>query len=111
MHPALWLTLAIGTEVLATTAVKLSDGFTRLAWVGVVVAGYGISFWAMSIALKTIPLGIVYAIWSGVGTAAIVVIGWLAFRESLDAIKLAGIAIIMIGVLLLNIVGGGEVAA
>ena len=110
MHPALWLALAIGTEVVATTAVKLSDGFSRLLPVLVVVVGYGISFWAMSIALKTIPLGIVYAIWSGVGTAAIVLIGWLAFRESLDAVKLGGIAIIMAGVLLLNVVGGGEAA-
>ena len=111
MHPAIWLALAIGTEVVATTAVKLSDGFTRLIWVGVVIAGYGISFWAMSIALRTIPLGIVYAIWSGAGTAAIVLIGWLAFRESLDAIKLGGIVLIVVGVLLLNVVGGGDAAA
>ena len=111
MHPALWLALAIGTEVVATTAVKLSDGFSRLVWVLVVVVGYGISFWAMSIALKTIPLGIVYAIWSGVGTAAIVLIGWLAFRESLDAIKLGGIVLIVAGVLMLNVVGAGEAHA
>ena len=111
MHPALWLALAIGTEVVATTAVKLSDGFSRLVWVLVVVAGYGISFWAMSIALKTIPLGIVYAIWSGAGTAAIVLIGWLAFRESLDAIKLGGIVLIVAGVLMLNVIGGGEAHA
>lgn len=111
MHPALWLALAIGTEVVATIAVKLSDGFSRLLPVLVVVAGYGISFWAMSIALKTIPLGIVYAIWSGVGTAAIVLIGWVAFRESLDAIKLGGIVLIVAGVLLLNVVGSGEAHA
>jgi small multidrug resistance pump len=111
MHPALWLALAIGTEVVATTAVKLSDGFTRLLPVLVVVVGYGISFWAMSIALRTIPLGIVYAIWSGVGTAVIVLIGWLAFRESLDAVKLGGIVLIVAGVLLLNVVGGGEATA
>jgi small multidrug resistance pump len=102
MHPALWLATAIGTEVVATTALKLSDGFTRIGWAAVVVVGYGISFYAMSVALKSIPLGIVYAIWSGVGTAAIVVIGFVLFREVLDAVKLAGIGLIVIGVLLLN---------
>lgn len=102
MHPALWLAMAIGTEVVATTALKLSDGFTRLGWAAVVVVGYGISFYAMSIALRSIPLGIVYAVWSGVGTAAIVVIGYVLFREMLDAVKLGGIGLIIIGVILLN---------
>jgi len=108
MHPALWLAMAIGTEVVATTALKLSDGFTRLGWAAVVVVGYGISFYAMSIALRSIPLGIVYAVWSGVGTAAIVVIGYSLFGEVLDAVKLAGIGLIVIGVLLLN--GAGSAA-
>jgi len=68
----------------------------------VVVVGYGISFYALSITLRTIPLGVVYAVWSGVGTAAIVLIGFLLFREMLDAVKLAGIALIIIGVVMLN---------
>lgn len=102
MHPALWLAMAIGTEVVATTALKLSDGFTRLGWAAIVVVGYGISFYAMSVALRSIPLGIVYAVWSGVGTAAIVLIGYVLFREVLDVVKLAGIGLIVIGVLLLN---------
>jgi small multidrug resistance pump len=108
MHPALWLAMAISTEVVATTALKLSDGFTRLGWAVVVVVGYGISFYAMSVALRSIPLGIVYAVWSGVGTAAIVVIGYVLFHEVLDAVKLAGIGLIVIGVLLLN--GAGSAA-
>lgn len=108
MHPILWLALAIGTEVVATTSLKLSDGFSRLGWVAVVVAGYGISFYAMSVALRSIPLGVVYAAWSGVGTAAIVVIGYLLFHEVLDAVKLAGIGLIIIGVMLLN--GTGSAA-
>ena len=108
MHPALWLAMAISTEVVATTALKLSDGFTRLGWAAVVVVGYGISFYAMSVALRSIPLGIVYAVWSGVGTAAIVVIGYVLFHEVLDAVKLAGIGLIVIGVLLLN--GAGSAA-
>jgi small multidrug resistance pump len=68
MHPTLWLAVAIATEVVATTSLKLSDGFTRLGWSAVVVVGYGISFYALSVALRSIPLGIVYAVWSGVGT-------------------------------------------
>lgn len=104
MHPIAWLTLAIGTEVVATTALKPSDGFTRLGWVAVVVAGYGISFYALSITLRSIPLGVVYAVWSGVGTAAIVVIGFVLFREMLDALRLAGIGLIIIGVIMLNAV-------
>ncbi|MEO6060026.1 MAG: SMR family transporter, partial [Candidatus Limnocylindria bacterium] len=69
---------------------------------------YAISFWAMSISLRSIPLGVVYAIWSGVGTAAIVLIGYLMFHEVLDAVKLGAIGLIVIGVILLN--GAGAAA-
>ena len=105
MHPALWLTLAIGSEIVATVSLKLSDGFTRPIPAAVVVAGYGLSFYALSISLRTIPLGVVYAIWSGVGTAAIVVIGLFLFRETLDAVKVLGIGLIIAGVVILNGVG------
>ena len=108
MHPALWLALAIGSEIVATTSLKVSDGFSRLAPSVVVVVGYAISFWAMSISLRSIPLGVVYAIWSGVGTAAIVLIGYLLFHEVLDAVKLGAIGLIVIGVILLN--GAGAAA-
>jgi small multidrug resistance pump len=66
------------------------------------VVGYAISFWAMSISLRSIPLGVVYAVWSGVGTAAIVVIGYLLFHEVLDAVKLGAIGLIIVGVVMLN---------
>jgi small multidrug resistance pump len=102
MHPALWLALAIGSEIVATVSLKLSDGFTKPLPVVVVVAGYGLSFYALSITLRTIPLGVVYAIWSGVGTAAVVVIGLFLFRETLDAVKVAGIGLIIAGVVVLN---------
>jgi small multidrug resistance pump len=105
MHPVLWLALAIGSEIVATTSLKLSDGFRNLGWGGVVVVGYGISFYALSVALRSIPLGVVYAVWSGIGTAAIVLIGFVLFREVLDAVKLAGIGLIIIGVAMLNGVG------
>jgi len=108
MHPALWLALAIGSEIVATTSLKVSDGFSKLAPSVVVVVGYAISFWAMSISLRSIPLGVVYAIWSGVGTAAIVLIGYLLFHEVLDAVKLGAIGLIVIGVILLN--GAGAAA-
>jgi small multidrug resistance pump len=102
MHPALWLALAIGSEIVATTSLKVSDGFSKLAPSVVVVVGYAISFWAMSISLRSIPLGVVYAVWSGVGTAAIVVIGYLLFHEVLDAVKLGAIGLIIVGVVMLN---------
>ena len=102
MHPALWLALAIASEIVATISLKLSDGFTKPLPVVAVVAGYGLSFYALSITLRAIPLGVVYAIWSGVGTAAIVVIGLFLFRETLDVVKVTGIGLIIAGVVLLQ---------
>ena len=108
MHPIAWLTLAIGSEIVATTSLKLSDGFTRPIPSVVVVLGYAISFYALSVTLRSLPLGLVYAVWSGVGTAAIVVIGFFVFREVLDAVKVAGIGLIIVGVVMLN--GAGATA-
>jgi small multidrug resistance pump len=108
MHPVLWLAFAIGSEIIATVSLKLSDGFTKPIRAAMVVIGYGISFYAMSIALRSIPLGVVYAVWSGIGTAAIVVIGVFLFREMLDAVKVAGIGLIIVGVVMLN--GAGATA-
>jgi small multidrug resistance pump len=108
MHPILWLALAIGSEVAGTLSLRLSDGFRQIGWVAPVVAGYGVSFFAMAMALRSIPLGVVYAVWSGVGTAVIVVLGWYLFRETLDAVKLAGIGLIVIGVAMLNGAGGSH---
>ena len=105
MHPALWLALAIGSEIIATVSLKLSNGFTKPIPSVVVVLGYAISFYALSISLRAIPLGVVYAIWSGVGTAAIVVIGLFLFRETLDLMKVVGIGLIITGVVMLNGVG------
>jgi small multidrug resistance pump len=87
MHPVVWLALAIGSEIIATVALKLSEGFSKPIPVVVVVLGYGLSFYALSMSLRTIPLGVVYAVWSGVGTAAVAVIGVLLFRELLDDVK------------------------
>jgi small multidrug resistance pump len=108
MHPIAWLALAIGSEIVATVSLKLSDGFTKPLPAIVVVVGYAISFYGLSITLRSIPLGVVYAVWSGVGTAAVVLIGVFLFREVLDAVKVAGIGLIIVGVVMLN--GAGATA-
>jgi len=108
MHPVAWLALAIGSEIVATVSLKLSDGFTKPIPALVVVLGYGFSFYALSVTLRSIPLGVVYAVWSGVGTAAVVLISVFLFREVLDTIKVAGIGLIIIGVVMLN--GAGATA-
>ena len=108
MHPVVWLALAIGSEIVATTSLKLSDGFTHPLPAVVVVVGYAVSFYALSISLRSFPLGVVYAVWSGVGTAAIVLIGLFLFSEVLDAVKLGGIGLNIVGVVMLN--GSGAAA-
>lgn len=97
------LALAIVAEVIATSALKASDGFSRLWPTAIVVVGYGLSFYCLSIVLRTIPVGIVYAIWSGVGIALITLVGWLVFGQTLDAPALAGLALIVSGVIVLNL--------
>ena len=108
MHPVVWLAIAIGSEIVATVSLKLSDGFTKPIPSIVVVVGYAVSFYALAISLRSIPLGVVYAVWSGIGTAAIVVIGFFLFREVLDAVKLAGIGLIIVGVVMLNGAGAAS---
>lgn len=81
-----WLILgiAIVSEVIATSALKASDGFTRLLPSVIVVVGYGIAFYCLALVLRTLPVGIVYAIWSGVGVALIALVGWLLYGQTLD---------------------------
>ena len=105
MPPVIWLLLAIGTEVVATSALKASDGFSRLVPSGVVVAGYAASFYFLSLSLREIPLGVVYAVWSGIGTAAIALIGVVFFQETLGWVGIGGIVLIVLGVVLLNASG------
>ncbi len=102
---------AIIAEIVATSSLKASAGFTRLGPSVVVVVGYGVAFYLLSIALKSIPIGVAYAIWSGVGTVAIAIIGFLAFHERLSAAQVAGIALVVAGVLLLNLAGPGAAPA
>ncbi len=104
MSPAsiLLLSLAILFEVGGTTALKASDGFTR-AWPSLLtVLGYGGAFYFMSLTMRSVPVGIIYAVWSGVGIVLISCIGWLVYGERLDGPALLGIGLIVAGVLVLN---------
>ncbi|MGW0184872.1 DMT family transporter [Streptomyces sp. NPDC003362] len=98
----LLLGLAIAAEVAATTAMKYSDGFSRLWPSLLTVLGYVVSFSLLTQTLKTVSVGTAYAIWSGVGTAAIATIGVLFMGEGMTAAKAAGIALIIVGVVVLN---------
>ena len=108
MNPGsmLILVLAIVSEVVGTVALKASEGFARLGPIALVVVGYGLSFYFLALALKQIPLGVAYAIWSGLGTAGAVVAGMLLWRESLSLAGAAGIVLIITGVILLNLYSG-----
>jgi small multidrug resistance pump len=100
-----YLACAIVLEVTGTTAMKLSHGFTRLLPSVLIFVFYGASFVALTFALKKIDVSIAYAVWSGVGTAAIAVIGIAYFREPATVVKLVSIVLIIIGVVGLNLGG------
>jgi small multidrug resistance pump len=97
------LVLAILAEVLATSALKASNGFTRPAPSLIVIIGYIVAFYCLSLSLRTIPLGIVYAVWSGSGVALISLIGWLVYGQVLDLAAVVGLAMIVAGVIVLNL--------
>ncbi|MBX6393524.1 MAG: QacE family quaternary ammonium compound efflux SMR transporter [Burkholderiales bacterium] len=99
----LYLAAAIVAEVVATSALKASAGFTRLLPSLIVVAGYGIAFYLLALALRTIPVGVAYAVWSGAGIVLISIAGWLLFGQRLDGPALLGIALIVAGVLVLHL--------
>ncbi len=96
---------AIAAEVAATTAMKYTEGFSRLLPSLLTVLGYVVSFALLAQTLKTVPVGTAYAIWAGVGTAAIATLGMLFLGEAMTAAKAAGIALIIIGVVVLNLGG------
>lgn len=102
---ALYLALAIALEIVATTALRQSDGFTRLWPTVIVAAGYPTSFYLLSLALRKISLGAAYAIWSGVGTAVVAAIGVIAFKESMNPLKAASLILIIVGVVGLQLAG------
>lgn len=101
-----YLGVAIVLEVVATTALKASDSFTRLGPSLLTVAGYGVSFYLMSLTLRVVPTGIAYAIWSGVGIVLISVVSWFWYRQALDIPALLGIGLIIAGVVVINLFSG-----
>lgn len=98
-----FLAIAILGEVIATSALKSSEGFTRFAPSVVVVIGYGIAFYFLSLVLKTIPVGVAYAVWSGLGVVMVTGIAWLLHGQKLDAWGFVGIGLIVSGVVVLNL--------
>jgi small multidrug resistance pump len=103
----LYLLVAILTEVVGTTLMKVSQGLTRILPTVMMFVLYAISFVFMALALKKIEVSTAYAIWSGLGTALIAVIGIAWFRESINLPKLMGLVLIVVGVVLLNLKGTG----
>jgi len=97
------LFFAILSEVTATSALKFSEGFSKPIPSVIVVVGYGVSFYLLSIALKTMPIGVAYAIWSGVGLILTVIAGIILWRETLDWVKVTGIVLILAGIVLINV--------
>ena len=100
-----WLALAIAivAEVIGTTALKASNEFTRLVPSLMVVAGYGTALYFMSISLRVLPVGIMYAIWSGMGIVLVSIIGWVMYRQVLDMPAMIGMGLIIAGAIVINV--------
>lgn len=98
-----WLLVAIIFEVMATAMMKETEGFTRLLPTVIALFCYGVSFYFLAQTLKVMPVGIVYAIWSGTGVVLIALIGWVLFRQALDLPAMIGIALIIAGVAVINL--------
>jgi small multidrug resistance pump len=98
-----YLGLAIVAEVIGTTALARSDGFTRLGPTALALVGYGIAFFFLAQTLKVMPTGIVYAVWSGMGVVFIAAIAWVFFGEKLDLPAVVGLSFIIAGVVIVNL--------
>jgi len=105
--PFAWLLLvsAIGIEVASTSALPRTDQFRNPAWTAAVIAGYAASIWLLALVIRHIPVSVTYAIWSGVGTAGVAVIGFLFLGERLGLLQAAALALIIAGVVILNLSG------
>lgn len=97
-----YLLIAIVGEVVGTSALRASEGFTRLGPSLIVLAGYAVGFFFLSLTLRVVPVGVAYAIWSGVGTVLITLIGWVVFGQKLDPAAMVGIGLIVAGVVVLQ---------
>ncbi len=101
--PWVYLAVAIVSEVIGTSFLKASDGYSKLVPSLVSLGGYGVALFMLSLAVRNIELGIAYAIWSGVGTALIVLIAWVAFRQAVQPGALVGVALVIGGVVVINL--------
>jgi small multidrug resistance pump len=101
----IYLSAAIASEVVGTVFLRYTDGFTRPAPTVFVIATYAVSLWLTALALRQLEISLAYAVWAGVGTAAVAVIGMAALGESVNALKLASIALVISGVVGLNLSG------
>ena len=101
--PYLTLFFAVLAETIGTTALQASQQFTRLGPSVVVFLAYGVSFWLLSMTLRFMPVGVVYAIWSGMGIVFIAIIGFLVFRQSLDVAAVLGIGLIIAGIVVIQL--------
>jgi small multidrug resistance pump len=103
MNAYLSLAIAIVAEVIATTALRASTGFTVLVPSAIAIVGYVVAFYFLSLTLRTMPVGIAYALWSGVGIVLISFAGWLLYKQVLDAPAIIGMALIGAGVIVINL--------
>jgi small multidrug resistance pump len=103
MKTALIFFFAVLSEVIATTALKFSEGFTKLLPSLIVIIGYGLSFYLLSISLKIMSIGLAYALWSGIGIILTVIAGKLIWQEALDGARITGIGLIILGILIINL--------
>lgn len=106
MYAAVLLLLAaIGIEVAATALLPRSEGFTDPLWSVVVLGGYAASIWLLAVVVRTIPVSMAYAVWSGVGTALVAIVGYLWLGEQMSLLKAASLGLIVVGVIGLNLAG------
>jgi small multidrug resistance pump len=103
MKTAIIFFFAVLSEVIATSALKFSEGFTKLIPSIIVILGYGTSFYLLSLSLKVIPIGTAYALWSGIGIVLTVIAGIVLWRETMDWARGIGILLIMLGILTINL--------
>jgi small multidrug resistance pump len=103
MNNWLFLGIAIFGEVIATSALKASDGFSKLVPSVVVAVGYMIAFYFLSLALRSIPVGIAYAIWAGLGVVCVTAIAWVGYGQKLDMAAIAGMILIVTGVVVMYV--------
>ena len=98
-----YLLVAVAFEVAATSALKETAGFTRLWPSLITIVGYAFAFYFLSLTLRSMPVGVVYALWSGAGIVLISIVGWVWFRQALDGPAIIGILLILAGVLVVNL--------